>query len=266
MRAFFEVHLRLVITVWIILMSVLGLLYLMNYMKFDSVMSNVVSSKLDVISSSLKTSMERVDRMGIPFESADNLKDQFNHARTREPDVTAISLVDHNGELLIHSSNIHQGTHVPPEVLRRALTSNEVRWSYNNDAQLYSGLQTFDSFGNLSGSIVIEYDKSALFGVYALVKLHLLEATVVIFLTTALIVFLVVRLGFGDVAGVIDLIQKYSKGDKQLLDKAPPGTMSQTFADQIKQSEKMKAEVSAELERLKELSKKQEKQDTEVIK
>lgn len=265
MRAFFEVHLRLVVTVWIILMSVLGLLYLMNYMKFDSVMSNVVSSKLDVISSSLKTSMERVDRMGIPFESADNLKDQFNHARTRESDVTAISLVNQNGELLIHSSST-QGTHVPPEVLRRALTSNEVRWSYNNDAQLYSGLQTFDSFGNLSGSIVIEYDKSALFGVYALVKLHLLEATVVIFLITALIVFLVVRLGFGDVAGVIDLIQKYSKGDKQLLDKAPPGTMSQTFADQIKQSEKMKAEVSAELERLKELSKKQDKQDTEVIK
>ncbi|WP_235201762.1 hypothetical protein [Vibrio fortis] len=246
-------------------MSVLGLLYLMNYMKFDSVMSNVVSSKLDVISSSLKTSMERVDRMGIPFESADNLKDQFNHARTRESDVTAISLVNQNGELLIHSSST-QGTNVPPEVLRRALTSNEVHWSYNNDAQLYSGLQTFDSFGNLSGSIVIEYDKSALFGVYALVKLHLLEATVVIFLITALIVFLVVRLGFGDVAGVIDLIQKYSKGDKQLLDKAPPGTMSQTFADQIKQSEKMKAEVSAELERLKELSKKQEKQDTEVIK
>ncbi|KDN27505.1 hypothetical protein VFDL14_21755 [Vibrio fortis] len=265
MRAFFEVHLRLVVTVWIILMSVLGLLYLMNYMKFDSVMSNVVSSKLDVISSSLKTSMERVDRMGIPFESADNLKDQFNHARTRESDVTAISLVNQNGELLIHSSST-QGTNVPPEVLRRALTSNEVHWSYNNDAQLYSGLQTFDSFGNLSGSIVIEYDKSALFGVYALVKLHLLEATVVIFLITALIVFLVVRLGFGDVAGVIDLIQKYSKGDKQLLDKAPPGTMSQTFADQIKQSEKMKAEVSAELERLKELSKKQEKQDTEVIK
>lgn len=44
MRAFFEVHLRLVITVWVILMSVLGLLYLMNYMKFDSLMSGVVSS------------------------------------------------------------------------------------------------------------------------------------------------------------------------------------------------------------------------------
>ena len=62
MRAFFEVHLRLVITVWVILMSVLGLLYLMNYMKFDSLMSGVVSSKLDVISSSLDTSIKRVER------------------------------------------------------------------------------------------------------------------------------------------------------------------------------------------------------------
>ncbi|MCE7658005.1 hypothetical protein [Vibrio fluvialis] len=89
MRAFFEVHLRLVITVWVILLSVLSLLYLMNYMKFDSLMSHVVSSKLEVISSSLANSVERVERLGIPYQSAKNLKQQIEQARVREPNVVA---------------------------------------------------------------------------------------------------------------------------------------------------------------------------------
>ncbi|GAL28685.1 hypothetical protein JCM19239_454 [Vibrio variabilis] len=182
MRAFFEVHLRLVITVWVILMSVLGLLYLMNYMKFDSLMSGVVSSKLDVISSSLDTSIQRVERLGIPFHSADNLIEQFDQAKARESDVTAISLIDNNGRVLLQTTSaVNSSTAIPEDVIRRALTSNEQRWLYSDDTKLYSGLQTFGDFNNLTGSLVIEYDKTALFGVYALVRLHLLEATVVIF-------------------------------------------------------------------------------------
>lgn len=67
MKAFFEVHLRLVITVWVILLSVLGLLYLMNYMKFDNLMSQVVSSKLQVISTSLESSIQRTERWVFHF-------------------------------------------------------------------------------------------------------------------------------------------------------------------------------------------------------
>lgn len=271
MRAFFEVHLRLVITVWVILMSVLGLLYLMNYMKFDSLMSGVVSSKLDVISSSLDTSIQRVERLGIPFHSADNLIEQFDQAKARESDVTAISLIDNNGRVLLQTTSaVNSPTPIPEDVIRRALTSNEQRWLYSDDTKLYSGLQTFGDFNNLTGSLVIEYDKTALFGVYALVRLHLLEATVVIFLITALIVFIVVRIGFADVANVLKLIHNYSSGDKSVDGKkAPDGSMSQSFAEQIKQSEEMKAQVSAELERLQSLSRnntENTKDGTEVVK
>lgn len=138
MRAFFEVHLRLVITVWVILLSVLSLLYLMNYMKFDSLMSHVVSSKLEVISSSLANSVERVERLGIPYQSAKNLKQQIDQARIREPNVVAVALIDQHGQSLVQSYADNSPVQTLPEdVVRRALKSSEPRWTLSDDSELY---------------------------------------------------------------------------------------------------------------------------------
>ncbi|MBY8315328.1 hypothetical protein KW543_06035 [Vibrio fluvialis] len=266
MRAFFEVHLRLVITVWVILLSVLSLLYLMNYMKFDSLMSHVVSSKLEVISSSLANSVERVERLGIPYQSAKNLKQQIEQARVREPNVVAVALIDQHGKPLVQSyADDSPVQSLPEDVVRRALKSSEPRWTLSDDSELYSGLQIYDSFGAFAGSIVIVYNKSALFGVYALVRLHLLEATVVIFLLASLLVFFIIRIGFGDVTNVIKLIHGYSTGDQKRLKQIPQGQMTQSLAEQIKQSEKMKSLVSEELEKLQDLTASQPStQNTEV--
>ncbi|MCE7630722.1 hypothetical protein LZT04_22965, partial [Vibrio fluvialis] len=143
--------------------------------------------------------------------------------------------------------------------------SSEPRWTLSDDSELYSGLQIYDSFGAFAGSIVIVYNKSALFGVYALVRLHLLEATVVIFLLASLLVFFIIRIGFGDVTNVIKLIHGYSTGDQKRLEQIPQGQMTQSLAEQIKQSEKMKSLVSEELEKLQDLTGSQPStQNTEV--
>lgn len=158
---------------------------------------------------------------------------------------------------------------IPEEVVRRALTSNEEKWLYSDNNQLFSGLQTFGGFGNLTGSLVIQYDKTALYGVYSTVRLHLLEATVVIFLVTALVVFFVVRVGFRDIANLFKLIHSYSSGNRPLEENATKGAMSESFAKQIRQSEDMKAQVASELEQLQALAnhgKSQTREKPEVVK
>ncbi|MGF1734171.1 hypothetical protein [Photobacterium satsumensis] len=253
MKAFLEVHLRLVITVWVILLSVLGLLYLMNYMKFDNLMSQVVSSKLQVISSSLESSIKRVERLGIPLHSATNLKANFENARLREENVNAVSFIDVKGSTAIQTQTT-KGTTIPDDVVRRALNSSEPYWLLSVDDVLYSGLQVKDSFGQLMGSIVIEYDKTAMFGVYTAVQLHLLEVTVVLFLLSAFLVLLAVRFGLSDVTNVIKLIHGYSTHGSQHIKKLPSGKMTKTFANKIIQSEKMKTHVSEEIEKIQDSS------------
>ncbi|USD66335.1 hypothetical protein [Vibrio sp. SCSIO 43136] len=251
MKAFFEVYLRLVITVWVILLAVLSLLYLMNYMKFDSLMSQVVSSKLEVITSSIHNSIQRSERLGIPVASATNLRNEFDTALAREPDVMSVSYIDATGNTVLQAvANNATASEIPQDVIRRALNSNEANWLFSDDDALYSGLQHYNGFDVLAGSIVVEYDKSALFGIYSLVQLHLLEASVVIFLTSCLVVFLVVRFGFGDIANVIKLIQGYSKRQDLTQSANDSGEISHRLADQIKQSEQMKDKVSGELDAL----------------
>ncbi|WP_191601257.1 hypothetical protein [Marinomonas algicola] len=248
MKAFFEVHLRLVITVWTILISVLSLLYLMNFMKFDSLMSDVVSSKLDVISSSLETSILKADRLGIPLKSANNVSDLMDKAKQRDQNVSSIDVIDLKGNV-IFSTNRASGLPFPDsEVVRRALKSNDKNWNLSVDLYLYSGMRLFDGFDNLIGSVVITYDKASFYGVYSFVQLHLLEMTVFIFLFFALIVLLIIQFGFGDVTNIIKLIQVHSDGREETTPLVVKGSISSVFADQIEQSKKMKIKVVQELE------------------
>lgn len=254
MKAFFEVHLRLVMTVWMILVAVLSLLYLMNFMKFDSLMSNVVSSKLDVISSSIETSITKAERLGIPLKSATNVLDSMQKAKSRDENVTEIEVVDKQGRIVFSTNEKVEGF-IDADISRRALKSTDKNWNLSTEDRLYSGIQIFDSFGNLSGSVVISYDKSSFYSVYLLVRLHLLEMTIAIFLFFALIVFLVIRFGFADITNVIKLIKDHSEGKEGQNLPVSKGTISYEFAEQIKQSQEMRIRVEKELDDLQDLDK-----------
>lgn len=249
MKIFIEIHLRFVATVWMILMAVLSLLYLINYMKFDSLMSGVVSSKLEVISSSLETSIIKAERLGIHLNEANNLPDLMERAKSRDDNVKLIHIIGNDGVIMYSTDSQMVGVLVEDRISKRALRSTEANWLLATDKDLYSGLQIKDSFNELIGSIVIQYDKSSFSGTYAQVRLHLLEMTVGIFLVFSLLVFLVIRLCFGDISGVIHLIEQYTGGEKKVAEfDAPEGSLAFKLAEQMKQGEKMKAQAASELD------------------
>jgi len=259
MKIFIEIHLRFVATVWLILMAVLSLLYLINYMKFDSLMSGVVSSKLEVISSSLESSILKAERLGIHLKSANNLPDLMERAKSRDINVKLIHIIGNDGAVLFSTDSQMVGQFVDESLSKRALRSAEVNWLLATDKDFYSGRQIKNSFDELIGSVVIQYDKSSFSGTYAQVRLHLLEMTVGIFLLFSLLVFIIIRLCFGDISGVIHLIEQYTGGGKEIADfDAPEGTLAFKLAEQMKQGEQMKAKVASELDEIQALRAKQD--------
>ena len=262
MKIFIEIHLRFVATVWLILMAVLSLLYLINYMKFDSLMSGVVSSKLEVISSSLETSILKAERLGIHLKSANNLPDLMARAKSRDENVRLIHIIDSDGKILFSTNSKMVGDQVDENVAKRALRSTESNWLLTTDKDLYSGLQITNSFDDLIGSVVIQYDKSSFSGVYAQVRLHLLEVTIGIFLIFSLLVFLIIRISFGDISGVIYLIEQYTGGRRNISDfEAPDGSLAFKLVEQMKQGEQMRAKVADEIDAIQALKVKQDAKD-----
>ncbi|MEH6651234.1 MAG: hypothetical protein V7707_14500 [Motiliproteus sp.] len=249
MKAFLEVHLKLIMTIWIILVSVLGLLYLMNHMKFTSLMSTVVASQLEVMSTSLERSIIKGEQLGLPLSGMDNLPELMQRAKGRDDQVSAIYVINQHGQVLFATDSNSLETLHKESILRRALKGSEASWFLEQDTTLYSGLQLFDGAQQLMGSIVIGYDKSAYAGAVAQVKLHLLEMTLMIFGVFALLIVVVVRLTFGDVNNVFKLINRQLSPDSEPSPslQLKPGTMAYQFAEQIDQSNRIKAELGDEL-------------------
>jgi len=252
MKAFLEVHLKLIMTIWIILISVLGLLYLMNYMKFTSLMSSVVSSQLQVMSTSLERSIIRAEQLGLPLSEMNNLPELMQRAKARDEQVEALYVIGPRGKVLFATDRKEFDPAHAQQILRKALKGDESSWSLEESDTLYSGLQLFDGTGQLMGGIVIAYDKSGYGSVLAQVKLHLLEMTLMIFGSFAVLIFIAVRLGFGDINDVFKLISSHLPKDKNKPSPAPlqlkPGSMAFRFAEQIDQSNRIKAQLNQELD------------------
>ncbi|MBY4677091.1 PDC sensor domain-containing protein [Marinobacterium arenosum] len=252
MKAFLEVHLKLVMTIWIILVSVLGLLYLMNYMKFTSLMSTVVSSQLQVMSTSLERSIIRAEQLGLPLSEMDNLPELMQRAKGRDEQVSALYVIDPQGKVLFATDSKSLPREHSAQILRRALKGDEPFWSLEETDTLYSGLQLFDGTEQLMGGIVIAYDKSSYGSVLAQVKLHLLEMTVMIFGGFAVLIFIAVRFGFGDVNDVFKLISSQLPKEKNHPSppqpQLKPGSMAFRFAEQIDQSNRIKKQLNQELD------------------
>lgn len=252
MKAFFEVHLKLIMTIWIILLSVLGLLYLMNYMKFNSLMSTVVSSQLQVMAGSIERSIIKAEQLGLPLSEMDNLPDLMQRAKNRDRQVSALYIINSQGAVLFATRGDMLNQNDAPHVLRKALKGDESVWTFEETGVLYSGLQLFDATQQLMGGVIITYDKTGYGGVLAQVKLHLLEVTLLIFSAFACLIFIAVRFGFGDINDVFKLISAQlpstDASPSPPQPKLKPGTLASHFAEQLSQSNQLKTQLRKELE------------------
>lgn len=252
MRVFIEVHLKLIVTIWAILLSVLALLLLMNTIKFSGLMSAVVSSKLEVVTSSVERSIIKAEQLGLPLQEMNNLNDLLLREKHRDGQIRGIHIINRKGQLLF-SSEAADGLRLPADspLIRRALNSEEAAWRYDEEHALFTGLQLFDATGQMTGSIVIDYDKSRYAADIQQVNDRLLTMTLAIFLGFAGFIFMAVRLGFGEVNAIFNLI--HAQRDQQnhpSSSELKSDSLAYQFAVQLEQREKVKSGVQQELDEL----------------
>jgi len=251
MRAFIEVHLKLIVTIWIILVSVLGLLVFMNAIKFSNLMSSVVSSQLQVMAGSLERSIVQSEKLGLPLREMNTLPGLLLKAQQRDENITNIAVISQQGEVLFTLTQpTWQGTPEQPALLRRALKSSEPAWLMEQDEVLYSGLQLFDGTGQMIGSIVIDYDKYSYTSAVVQMRNRLLLMTALVFIGFASLIFIAVWLGLGDVKNVFALIQGQLNDSDDSPKKHARGVLVKQFAEQIELSRKVKGELGQELDSL----------------
>lgn len=250
MKVFLEIHFKLIATIWVILISVLSLLLLMNYMKFSSMMSQVVASQLQVISSSMQRSIIKAEQLGLPLSEMQNLPVLLQREQSRDPQIEDIFIIDSSGKLLFHSHSQNSQKSLLSNALALQISrKTDSQWSIESDTFLYSGLQLLDATEQLMGSIVIRYKKSGYQSETQQLLINLTIASFAIFSLFALLVFFAVRWGFADLNKVLQVINHQLTPEAKPLNAQhlPENSMAYQFAHQIKQREKMKQYVTDQI-------------------
>ncbi|UJF17193.1 cache domain-containing protein [Vibrio sp. SS-MA-C1-2] len=258
MRAFLDVHFKLVVAVWFILFSVLSLLCLINFIKFDNLMSQVISSKLDVVVTSLNSSIKRVERLGMSLDSSQNLLTSMESALNRNPNIKSIIVTDSQGKIVLSSASLSNlnnadtnSVSIDSKVIKKSVTTQDETWLVTQGEQIIIGKTLFNNFSEKSGSIIIDYDKSSLFSLFSLVKYHLIQMTLAIFLAISLLAFLVIRISFNDITQVIRFIQTYTINRKNHHKMELNNSQSSYIAEKITHSEQMRIKAKTELKNIK---------------
>lgn len=223
----------------------------MNYMKFSSLMSSVVSSQLQVMSSSMERSIIKAEQLGLPLKEMENLPELLKREQERDPQILAIYVINSQGEILFKTAGAEANQTLTSElILRKALKGKEVNWTAEDPETLFSGLQLYDATQQMMGNIIIAYNKAGYRQTLNSVRFNLIEITLFLFIGFAIMIFMAVRIGFGDVNNVLKIINKQLEQPNLTPEtqKLMPGTIAHQFVEQIVQSEKMKCHVKKELD------------------
>tara|TARA_B100000530_G_C15862191_1_gene449783 strand:+ start:287 stop:1063 length:777 start_codon:yes stop_codon:yes gene_type:complete len=187
-------------TVFVIAM-VLSLLLMMNYFKFQNILSDVTTSRLAVINKNLEDSINNAVNLGLALEEI-QVGQLINRAKKNDKEIESIDVFDANGMVIFSTTFTFKGikTQVPPKILNKVVKIKEPNvsndWSSNNNKYFVVGVTIYNSFDRAIGGIVLKYDKTQYKAEVASMLKELLISTGLTLFGAALIAFVGIRLGF----------------------------------------------------------------------
>ena len=122
-------------TVFVIAM-VLSLLLMMNYFKFQNILSDVTTSRLAVINKNLEDSINNAVNLGLALEEI-QVGQLINRAKKNDKEIESIDVFDANGMVIFSTTFTFKDikTQVPPEILNKVVKIKEPnvsnKWSSN---------------------------------------------------------------------------------------------------------------------------------------
>ncbi len=189
-----------VYTVLVIAM-VSSLLLMMNYFKFQNILSNVTSSRLAVVNQTLEDSISNAVNLGLALDEIQISQSIIDRAKKSDKDIQSIDVFDANGQVLFSTRDGGNKTKIAAGVLEKLIKikpANNVtnEWNNTTDEAFVLGVTLYNSFDRAIGGIVLNYDKSQYNGQVAAMLKELLTATGFILFGAAILAFIGIGFGF----------------------------------------------------------------------
>lgn len=182
-----------------ILALVLGLLLTMNYFKYGNILTDVTTSRLEVINKNLGFSLSRATNLGLALNELQFADTLLKRAKESDPAIREIQVFDINGKVLFSTGERTAEGRVDERIvglLKPARGQDTTEWVAHTNEQFVAGISLYNSFDRAIGGIVLRYDRAGYNTLVGEVLEKLMVVTAVLLAISALVALIGISFGF----------------------------------------------------------------------
>lgn len=155
-----QLYLKFLVMTITVLTLMLTLFVFMSYMKYQNILSGVVSSRLMVVAGSIENVVEHATSLGLKFQEINQLEGMLETSSKLDAGIEEIAVINTNGRIL-YSSIKDRVSHQMEEVLIQNVSSEtKSQWTVEEDDYLLIGLNLKNAVDLPLGGVVIKYSKA----------------------------------------------------------------------------------------------------------
>ncbi|SFG31039.1 MFS transporter [Neptunomonas qingdaonensis] len=144
----------------LLMMVVMSLIVIMSLFQFHTTLTQLIQSKLTVVSENIVDSVEGAIDLGLSLPELNNANALIVRGKKSDPQINVIDIFVPSGEILFSTAPQHIGKIIIPDVLAAQRRSTERTWGIDNETEFVSGMTLTDSIGQAIAGVVLTYSKT----------------------------------------------------------------------------------------------------------
>ena len=231
-----------------VLAMVFCLLLMMNYFKFQNILSNVTTSRLAVVNQTLEDSISNAVNLGLALDEIQIAQSIIDREKKADKAIQSIDVFDANGKVLFSTRAGGANSKIDSAILGKLVkvrpgnnATNE--WNNSTGQAFVVGVTLYNSFDRAIGGIVLNYDKSQYNSQVAAMLKELATTTGLVLLGSAILAFIGIGFGFRELsrsyAAMETALTKVREGETASPQQADNGSFDyklQTIAGNVEEA------------------------------
>ena len=205
---FKELHLKVLVSCWLVVFAMLAMQLSLNALKFKSLVGAATASQMQVVGSTIEAVVDRAEQVGLALEEIDGFKEFIQREAASDKTIERISVLSPVGSSLFQTDEFGIPDQHKKAVIRRIFSVSDQESTLSIGDWLYSGRLLYDSSGAVMGAIVLTASERKFMPSVNFVQKNLTIIYISIIMIVTAILFPAIRFQFRAVTSIYTLLSK----------------------------------------------------------
>ncbi len=216
MLKLYRFHINVLLSIWFVVACLLGLQLGLNYLKYQSLVIETTSARLQIAGSTIETVARRAEQVGLGLDEIRNLDSIIDREMRREPLIDTIRILSVAGDEITSTALDPLPSADLNRLMRRITIQDAATAHIEIGDALHSARMIVDSTGATIGAVVISTHRGNYQPEVLRAHRETLRGFLIVFGVIAIAVVPVVLLGFNQVGRMMAVFDTANLNDLEL--------------------------------------------------